>query len=161
VPAEYAGLYTMLGAQLRAIDQHLSSRAPSGRHDVLFSTELLPANANIGESLLREETWQAVTVNLDRFQGLGVCAVKVAIKYPVLVSGFPRSTEYLEFYKRVALELRRRNIKMLAQMTNGFREPAFSSLPVETYYAGLTWERFKREKRQQAEVIIREVRPDS
>jgi hypothetical protein len=45
-------------------------------------------------------------------------------------------------------------------MTNGFREAAFSQLPVDSYYAALTWERFTREKRQQAETIIREVRPD-
>ena len=154
VPAEYADLYATLGAQLRTIDRYVSSHAPAARHDVLFSTELLPANANAGESLLREQAWQAVVVNLDRFQLLGVRAVKVAIKYPVLIPGFPRSAEYLDFYKRVGQELRRRNIKMLAQMTNGFREPVFSSLPVEGHYAGLTWERFKREKRLQAEMII-------
>ncbi|MDR7419382.1 MAG: hypothetical protein QN178_10785 [Armatimonadota bacterium] len=160
VPAEYADLYAVLERQLRSIDRHVLSHGQVAPHSGLFSTELLPANANIGERLLRPEAWQAVTLNLDRFELLGVRAVKVAVKYPVLVPGFPRSAEYLEFYRRLGQELRRRNIKMLAQMTNGFREPAFSQLPVESYYAGLTWDRFKREKRQQAEAIIREVRPD-
>jgi hypothetical protein len=80
-----------------------------------------------------------------------VRGVKIAVKYPVLMPSFPRSSEYLEFYRRVARELRRRNLKFLMQMTDGFRETAFSALPVEPYYRGLTWERYRREKREMAD----------
>ncbi len=159
-PVEYADLYAGLDAKLKAIDGVVTARSTGGKHDVTFSAELLPANANIGEPLFREQTWPAVLLNLDRLQQLGVRGVKVAVKYPVLIPSFPRSADYLEFYRRVGQELRRRNLKFLAQMTDGFRESAFSALPVEPYYAGLTWERYRREKRQMAETIIREIRPD-
>jgi len=63
--------------------------------------------------------------------------VKVAIKYPLLVQGFPRSAEYVEFFRWVGGEIRRRNLKMLAQMTPIFRDPTFSQVPIAPYYAGL------------------------
>lgn len=159
-PAEYSDLYADLDARLKAIDGVVTSRASGARHDVIFSAELLPANANIGEALFRDQTWPAVLLNLDRLQQLDVRGVKVAIKYPVLVPSFPRSADYLAFYRRLGDELRRRNLKFLAQMTDGFREAEFSALPVAQYYAGLTWERYRREKRQTAEIIIRDIRPD-
>jgi hypothetical protein len=160
VPPEYADLYAILDRQLRSIDRYVAPRRGGQKHNVLFSAELLAANANQGEALLREQAWQAVLLNLDRYQLLGVRAVKVAIKYPVLMPAFPRSGEYLAFYKRLSGELKRRNLRFLAQMTAAFREPAFSSVPVAPYYAGLTHERYAQEKRQMAEVIIREIRPD-
>lgn len=160
VPAEYADLYATLEGRLKAIDGYVSARWAGQKYDVLFSAELLVANANQGEVLLREQAWQGVLLNLDRYQLLGVGAVKVAIKYPILIPAFPRSAEYLEFYKRLSVELKRRNLKFLAQMTAAFREPAFSSVPVAPYYAGLTHERYRQEKRQMAEIIIREIRPD-
>ena len=159
-PVQYVDLYAGLDAKLKAIDGVVTARSTGGKHDVTFSAELLPANANIGGPLFREQTWPAVLLNLDRLQQLGVRGVKVAVKYPVLIPSFPRSADYLEFYRRVGQELRRRNLKVLVQMTDGFRESAFSALPVEPYYAGLTWERYRREKRQMAETIIREIRPD-
>ncbi|MBI3998339.1 MAG: hypothetical protein HY355_04845 [Armatimonadetes bacterium] len=160
VPAEFADLYATLDAKLKAIDGYISSRWRGDRHDVLFSTELLAANSNQGEALLRDQAWQSVILSLDALQALGVRGVKVAIKYPVLIPGFPRSAEYLDFFKRLSPELKRRNLTFLAQMTAGFREPAFSSLPVAGHYAGLTHERYRQEKRQMAETIIREIRPD-
>lgn len=160
VPAEYADLYPMLAVKLRTIDSYITSRWRGEQHDTLFSAELLAANSNQGETLLRPQAWQVVMLNLDRLQLVGVRGVKVAIKYPILVPGFPRSAEYLEFFKRLSAELKRRNVKFLAQMTPGFREPAFSSLPVAGYYTGLTLDRYMRETRQMTEVIIREIRPD-
>jgi len=160
VPPEYADLYPVLEAKLKSADTYITPRWNGSKHDVVFSAELLAANSNQGEQLFRDQAWQAVTLNLDRMQPLGIRGVKVAIKYPILVPAFPRSAEYLEFYKRLSQELKKRNLKVLAQMTAGFREPAFSVLPVASYYSGLNLERYKQEKRQMAETIIREIRPD-
>jgi hypothetical protein len=160
VPAEYADLYSTLAARLKAADASVTSRWNGQKSDVIFSAELLAANGNIGEPLLRPETWQAILVNLDALQALGVRGVRVATKYPILVTTFPRSGEYLEFYKRLSEELKKRNLKWLAQMTDVFREPEFSTLNIGPYYAGLTLERYKQEKRQMAETIIREIHPD-
>jgi hypothetical protein len=160
VPAEYADLYAALEARIKAADAYLGQRWTGERHAVTFSAELLAANGNQGETLLREQQRQAVTVYLDRLVYAGARGVKVAIKYPLLVQDFPRSAEYVEFFRWVGSEIRRRNLKMLAQMTPTFRDPTFSQVPIAPYYAGLTWERYKREKRQHLETLIREIRPD-
>ncbi|HET8678784.1 MAG TPA: hypothetical protein VFM39_01600 [bacterium] len=160
VPPEYADLYPVLDAKLKSVDAYIAPRWNGSKHDGAFSAELLAANSNQGEQLFRDQAWQAVTLNLDRMQPLGIRGVKVAVTYPILVPAFPRSAQYLEFYKRLSQELKRRNLKFLVQMTAGFREPAFSVLPVATYYTGLTLDRYKQEKRLMAETIIREIRPD-
>jgi len=160
IPTEYADLYPALEEKLKAADAYMTPRWNRARHDVVFSAELLAANSNQGEQLFRDQAWRAVALNLDKLQTLGIRGVKVAIKYPVLVPAFPRSKEYLDFYKRLSQELKKRNLKVLAQMTAGFREPAFSALPVAEYYKGLTLDRYKQEKRQMAETIIREIKPD-
>ncbi|MGH2349718.1 MAG: hypothetical protein ACRDFT_09670 [bacterium] len=159
-PAEYTDLYAALDARLTAIEAIVASRGSGQAREVTFSAELLPANANIGEALFQGQTWPVVLLNLDRLQQLGVRGVKVAVKYPVLIPAFPRSADYLAFYRRLGDELRRRRLTFLVQMTDGFREPDVSALPVAGYYAGLTWERYRREKRQMAETIINEIRPD-
>src|SRR3990170_3244878 len=76
-PVEYVDLYAGLDAKLKAIDGVVTARSTGGKHDVTFSAELLPANANIGEPLFREQTWPAVLLNLDRLQQLGVRGVRV------------------------------------------------------------------------------------
>lgn len=151
VPPEYAD---------QAVERYLADHWDGAKHAVVFSTELLAANSNQGERVLREQAWESILFNLNRIQSLGVRAVKVAVKYPILMPGFPRWAEYLALYKKLGDELRRRNLKFLAQMTPGFKPSALSALPVEPYYANLTLERYKHEKRQMTEIIIKEIRPD-
>ncbi|MCS6903309.1 MAG: hypothetical protein NZO41_03415 [Candidatus Bipolaricaulota bacterium] len=160
VPPEYADLYALLESKLKTAESYLTARWEGTKHPVVFSTELLAANSNQGERVLTERAWESILFNLNRIQLLGVRAVKVAVKYPILMPQFPRSAEYLALYKKLGDELRRRNLKFLVQMTPGFKPSALSALPVEPYYANLTLERYKREKRQMAEIIIREIRPD-
>jgi hypothetical protein len=158
-PAEYADLYALLAGKLREANTLLVARGDAPR-DVTFAAELLAANGNQGEVLLRPQQMRAVEVYLDRMQVAGARGVKVGIKYPLLVDRFPRSAEYAAFFRRVAEEARRRNLRLLVQMTALFREPAFSQVPIEGYYATLTFDRYKAEKRQMAETIVREIRPD-
>ena len=154
VPPEYADLYGLLENKLQTAENYLSTHWDDTKHSVVFSTELLAANSNQGERVLTEQAWQSILFNLDRIQFLGVRAVKVAVKYPILVPQFPRSAEYLALYKKLGDELRRRNLKFLVQMTPGFKPSALSALPVEPYYATLTLERYKHERRQMAELMI-------
>jgi hypothetical protein len=149
VPAEYADLYATLDARLKTADDDIGSRWNGQRHHVTFSAELLAANGNGGETLLRPQQRQA---------GAGFHARR---QYPLLVPAFPRSAEYLEVFAWVGREIRRRHLRLLAQTTAAFRDPVFSQVRPEKHYAGLTWERYKREKRQHVEAVIREVRPDA
>jgi hypothetical protein len=78
--------------------------------------------------------------------------------YPVLKPSFPRSAEYLKFYKQTAMEIRKKGFRLIVEMTTIFPEPEFGTLKVD--YSGLTFEQYKQEKRRMAETVIRELKPD-
>src|SRR3972149_638397 len=87
-PVQYVDLYAGLDTKLKAIDGVVTARSTGGKHDVTFSAELLPANANIGEPLFREQTWPAVLLNLHRLQQLGGGGGEGGVRDPVLIPSF-------------------------------------------------------------------------
>ncbi len=158
VPAEYQPLYTYLDGKLDDFAKQLNAQPKTDRSVVTFAAELILANGNRGEDLLQPQTFPSIVKYLDQLQSLGVTGVKVAIKYPLLTPDWKRSSEYLAFYKRVAQELKRRNMKMLAGTEVAFTQPEFSKVGVD--YRGMTLEKLKQGERQQIETIIREIQPD-
>src|SRR3990172_5266679 len=70
-PVEYADLYAGLDAKLKAIDGVVTARSTGGKHDVTFSAELLPANANIREPLFPKQTLSALSPRAGRGWGGG------------------------------------------------------------------------------------------
>jgi hypothetical protein len=99
VPAAYQPLFATLKAQLDAAAGQTG--APSLREGPVYSTDLLVANSNRGPALLLPETLEATKLFLDRFKAMGIGCVKFALQYPLLRPDFPRSEEYLAFYKAV------------------------------------------------------------
>ncbi len=157
VPSLYRGIYHQLSTKLRELETAISSQ-PKAEGNCLFGVELLVANSNRGEVLLTDRVLRATVLTLDRLQDLGVQSVSVSIQYPILVSTFPRSAGYREFYKQVAAEIRKREIALIVEIGTTFREPEFSKLKVD--YSGLTMEQFKKELREMAAFIIEDLRPD-
>ncbi len=158
IPTEYQSLYTYLDGKLDDFAKQLNAQSKTDPRAITFAAELIVANGNRGEELLQEQTFAGVVMYLDRLQALGVRGVKVSIEYPLLAPDFPRSNEYLAFYKKVAQELRRRNMKMLAGTGVVFTQPEFSKVPVN--YRGMTLDKLKQAMRQQVETIVREIQPD-
>jgi len=158
VPAEYQSLYAELAKPLDDFANRLNAQPKIEPRALTFAAELLPANGNRGEELLSAQAYQATLLYLDRLQSLGVRGVKVAIKYPLLSPDFPRSSEYLAFYKKVAQELKQRKITMLAGTGIVFADPAFSNVPVK--HRGWTLDQLKQEMRRHTETSVREIQPD-
>jgi len=158
VPSEYKALYSELDKKLLEIDRQISSLWNGQKHPIDFSVELLGANGHRGEALLREDQFQALTLTLDRLQSLGVKGINLGILYPMLNFSFPRSSDYLSFYKKMASEIKKRDFKLIVETTTVFREPEFSQVRVD--YSGLNIERYKQEKRQMVETVIKEIKPD-
>ena len=156
VPAEFQALYAELQWNLEAFERGME--APSGTSRVTFAAELLAANAHRGEALLAPNALAGSLVYLDALASLGVRGVKVYIGYPLLSPDFPRSQEYLAFYKQLAQEIRRRGMSLLVATGAMFTDPAFSFVPID--YSGLTFEQLKEGRRQVAQLIAREIRPD-
>jgi hypothetical protein len=158
IPLEYRRLYDEISEKLDAFDVYLSSLSNGTENKITFGAELLPANGHQGEKLLAEENYTGTLVYLDALQSLGIQGVKVSINYPLLAPDFPNSNSYLEYYKKLAQELRKRNMKILIAIGNLFPDPSFTDLQVS--FSNLTFAEYRQTKRQIAERIINEIHPD-
>jgi hypothetical protein len=158
IPKKYKALYSELDQKLQEIDQHLMKIWDGQKYSTVFSVELILANSHRGEAILREDTFTAILLTLDRLQSLGVKGMMVGILYPVLNPSFPHSNDYMAFYKRLTSEIKKRGFVLIIETTSIFREPEFSAVKVD--YSGLTMERYKREKLQMIEAILEKMGPD-
>ncbi len=158
VPAEFQSTYAELDSILDNIDAYLDAHWDGTKPPVTFSATLITANGNRGPYLLEPRALGGVRVTLDRLKTLGVGGVSIAVTYPLLVSSFPRSSEYLAFYRQVATEVRLRGMKMLIATGPAFTDSLVSQVPVD--YSNLTFETYKKEKRAMIETILRELQPD-
>ena len=127
VPSRYQALYHELHSKLRGLHAATQPLRKNKGSDTAFGVELLVANSNRGEVLLKERVFKATVFTLDRLKDLGVQGVALSIQYPLLTQSFPRSIEYRDFYRRVAQEVRRRNLALIVEIGTMFREPEFSS----------------------------------
>lgn len=158
VPPDYARTYQELQSRLDRFDALLAGRLREGAAVVIYGAELITANAHRGEELLTEAGSQGNLMFLDRLQSLGVKGVTVKVAYPLLQPEFPRSAEYLAFYKKVAVEVRRRGLKLHVKTGPLFKEREFTSVRVD--YSGLTPERYFAERGREARLLVAELQPD-
>src|SRR3989304_5463017 len=107
-------------------------------------------------------------VNRTNVQGLrGLLAGALGAVFLAALSGSgpvwsapPAPVQYVDLYAGLDTKLKAIDGGGTARPPGGSRGPCFRARRGEPYYAGLTWERYRREKRQMAETIIREIRPD-
>lgn len=158
IPTAYQPLYNEISQELETFDTYLNSQWNGTRSNITFGAELLPANGHQGEKLLTEENYEGTLVYLDGLQSLGVQGVKIAISYPILAPDFQNSQLYLEYYKKLAQELRKRDMKILVAIGNLLPDSSFTDLQVS--FSNLTFAEYNRTKRQIAERIIKEIHPD-
>jgi hypothetical protein len=158
IPEKYTDIYDELEAKLGELDAYLDANSGVGAGDTVFSVELITANSNRGEALFYEGTFHAIQLTLDSLKDLGVGGITLSVQYPVLNADFPRSSEYLDFYRKVATEVKARGLTLIVETTSIFPNPEVSPLVVD--YAGLTLDEYMREKRAMAETVLRELDPD-
>ena len=158
VPDHYRATYDELDAKLGEIESHIAAAAYPDEGDTLFSAELIVANANRGEALLYPGSFFSIEETLDALKALGVDAVNVSIGYPILDPSYPRSAEYLDFYRQTVAEIRKRELTLIIDSTVMFPSMGFS--PEELGYTGMTVDSYKQNKRMMVETILRELQPD-
>lgn len=158
VPQAYKALYAYLNAHLAGLETYLDTRTAPAGHHLLFGGELMPANTNRGADLLGSDALPGVRVYLDAMQRLGIQVVNVGIGYPQIDPSFPRSAEYIAFYKNVAEEVRRRNMKLSVEMGVVFTGTPFANIDVD--FSTLTVAKYREDKRTMAHTIVRELAPD-
>ena len=158
VPGEYRALYGELSDKLSTLDKKLTSHWDGKKSGVKFGVELLVANANRGEVLLTDRVLRATILTLDRLQDLGVRSVAISIQFPMLTRSFPRFGEYKNFYRRVAREIRDRDLTFIVEIGTFFRESEFTKFKIS--YDRLTLDTFNSQLREMADIIIRDLQPD-
>jgi hypothetical protein len=115
VPEEYQPLYQELTAELAHFEDTLNQKWDHNQGQTIFATELAFANGNVGEGLLSATSLDNNRILLYRLQAMGVKGVVLAIKYPLLSPDFPRSSEYLQFFKDIMAECRQHDMKVLVE----------------------------------------------
>ena len=158
VPAAYADLYQSLKASLDAYEATLDRQLPPRSGPAVYATELLVANCNRGEALLRPGTMDSVRLCLDRFQAMGIGGVTVAIHYPLFDPAFPSRDEYVAFFKAVAEEVHSRGMVLDVESHVVFTDTPFS--PIQWDWSGYTVASLAAARRAMAQTILTEVRPD-
>jgi len=153
-------MYSVLSQILDNFGQTLSSTSPVASHEVVYATELLPADSNIGQRLLTPQAMQGVTRYLDAIQKLGVQGVTIDVSFPVLTPTFPNYDQYLQFYENVAAQVRQRGMKIDIESETpllvGYPGLSLGSVS----YANLTYSDYVSEDKEMIQTVINDLHPD-
>ncbi len=160
VPPPFQQLYTDLDREIDQFTAKLDRISPPSRDAHLtYGVELRIADCHIGPSLLTPRAFANTALYLDRMHELGVQGIKISLFYPCLVSTFPRYEEYLAFYRRVAQQIRSRGMKLAINVNARFNNRNIAAIPYD-YTTGLTIAKYNEGKREQVQIILRELKPD-
>jgi len=134
IPSEYQSLYGRIETILDEFDSGLDRDWNRNRFATTFGFQLFTANCHRGEDLLAVGGLPGNILLLDQLQRMGIKGVTIAISYPILMPDFPRSGEYLQFYKALAAAVRSRGMVLNVESGLMFGQGGFTSLPVAQYY---------------------------
>lgn len=153
-------MYATLNQILDNFGQTLSSTSPGLSHQVIYATELLPADSNIGQKLLSPQAMQAVINYLDAIQKLGIDGVTIDVSYPILTPTFPNYSQYLSFYENVVEQARARGMKIDIESETpllvGYPGLSLGSVS----YANLSYVTYVSGDRGMIQTIIDDLHPD-
>jgi len=160
VPSANQSMYTTLDQLLTSFSQTLSTATTKSSLQPIYATELLPADSNLGESLLEPDAIQGVINFLNALQEMGIQGVTIDVSFPTLVSSYANYTQYLSFYENVVLQVRSRGMKIDIEsqipLLVGYPGLSFGSLS----YANLTYSEYVTEDRQMLQTVIDDLHPD-
>jgi hypothetical protein len=158
VPAEFQATAAELNAELTHFETTLNQQPAKSQSDVIIATELAYANGNIAEGLLSAGTLDRNRTMLDRLHSLGVRGVVIQICFPLLDPSYPRSGEYLQFFKDIVAEAHTHGMKVLVESGVIFANTPYS--PAKIDWSIYTTQTLLQGRENQVLRIAREIRPD-
>lgn len=158
VPPEYRALYSSLSSDMDSYSAYLDTHDTGKTYPVTFGAELLPANSNRGEDLLKPGAFEGVKAYLDRLQEMGVNGVTVAVDYPLYSPSNPRYGDYVSFYKQVAQEVKKRNMRLDVEAGVIFTGTTFSKVSYD--FSAISYDQYKAADKQMVQAIINDMHPD-
>lgn len=164
VPAEFAGLYQTLEASIANFEQTIDAAGQGNWRSTAFSAELKSAHANLEARLLVPDHYSGVLTELDSLKALGVQAVSVTISYPILHPDFhvdPRVfQQYVDFYVRVASDVRARGLRLIVKSPMVFATSGYLAPRVQQLYSSQSLEEYMQGRTETAVSIALAVKPD-
>jgi hypothetical protein len=161
VPSSYSNMYGTLNQILENFDQNLDSTQPvNSNQQVIYATELLPADSNLVTGLLAPGQLQGVENNLNAMEKVGVQGVTIDVSYPILSPTFANYSQYLSFYESVVQQVRERGMKIDIES----QTPLLVGYPgVNTgnlSYSNLSYNTYVTQLRQMIQIVIDNLHPD-
>ena len=160
IPASYQSMFATLSQILNNFNQTISETPQAANHQVIYATELLPADSNLGERLLSPLVMQGVVNYLDAVQKLGINGVTIDVSFPILTPTFPNYSQYLTFYENVVQQVRSRGMKIDIESETpllvGYPGLSLGSVS----YANLTYDEYVSEDRAMIQTVINDLHPD-
>jgi hypothetical protein len=158
VPAQYKDLYTSLQTQLSSMQKVV----PSGtKSNVTYASQFLTANSETNADVTKPGYMNAVLMELQGQQALGIQALTLHINFPTLYAPYySNQTDFqqvLNFYQSVASEVRGRGLKLIVetQVAKSSSSPAQSS-----YVKSLSWADYQKGRALNAAAIAQYLHPD-
>jgi uncharacterized protein (TIGR03437 family) len=167
VPATYQATYTELQNDLNSFNATITSQWNGKSSNVLWSGELLSANANAG-LILRNDT-NGARLELKQLHALGLRSVVVNIASPILnedfytFNGDPGDFQpMVAYYANLANQIHKLGLKMVVEsaimFTGSFS--AGSGFNLTGYYASLSDNEFVAARVKNILTIAQQVGPD-
>lgn len=162
VPAEFGPLYSELSGELSAAEKEAAA-LPGGGPCALSAPALFPASSYFTRyAAPGTPAWNAVLAMLDRLRSLGAGGVSVMISFPDLTPEASDPGPVLEFYSRLAAEVRKRHMLLLVEE---FVYPPSAPTASGRFVAGLKdlpepEKSFLDLKKRETELILARIRPD-
>jgi uncharacterized protein (TIGR03437 family) len=163
VPATFQATYAELESSIASFQSTVSTSWNGKSSNVLWSAEVLAANANNGLPVLSGAS--SALAELRVLKGLGVKAVTVNMAFPIVdqdfytFNGDPQDyASMVAFYANLATQIHAAGLKMIAEAALVY--PGASGMNVVGYYASLSDDRFIAERGNNALTIAQQVGPD-
>ncbi len=181
VPPQFQRMYARLQNVLDRWNREIDQRWNGTLYNMFIPmASVLFANSNAGFPILRKENRENTRIFIKRLKELGCRGVQLDIQFPILDPEYfafakdkglipkdsPDDKAFLEFYKRVAEDVRSQGLKLAVESQVIFTQKTWSPLPVEAYYAkfekagGPGFASYKQRKLSMARLIAAELRPD-
>jgi len=158
VPAGYLGTYNVLQTQLPAFSALSAGRGATAPGSTVISSALEPADGNVMRpGILQTNSLDSSTTMVHRMKAIGETGVTIQVSFPLLVPSFPDSAEYTTYYQDIAQVVRQEGMTLTVEENPLFGN--ISTLPVSSYYAGLTLQSYGVADHQMAETIINDLHP--
>lgn len=164
VPAEYQDLYGSLDASLTSFNGAVNAAWDKSKGSTAFSAHLLSANSLLGPTLLQPQHYAGVLMELDGLKAMGVKAIAVSIDFPILYPAyFDDASEfqgYLDFYTRLAKDIRARGLKLIVESQVLLTQTGLGTLNPMPFYQSLTLEQYRKGRMENARTIAQALKPD-